>query len=55
MVCSGFVICVIMVVLVGYSFYCYGKNMEFVPACEIIQYEISAYFRFVNGKMENDL
>lgn len=55
MMCTGLLMCIIMVTLIGYSLHCYGQRMDFVPVCEIIFRDVDAYFKFVNGKMENNL
>lgn len=53
MIVTGLAICVTLVWLVSYSVYCYAEKMDFVPVCDVIYKDISDYFRFVNGKMEN--
>ena len=52
---TAFIICVILVMLIGYSLHCYGMKTEFVPVCQIIYQDIDSYFKYVNGKMENQL
>lgn len=55
MVCTGLLICIILVVLIASSLHCYSNKMNFIPVCEIICQDIDSYFKFVNGKMENNL
>lgn len=55
MVCTGLLICVILVVLIAHSLHSYSKKENFTPVCEIICQDIDSYFKFVNGKMENNL